>query len=128
MNPMLELLIKERAATVRRIWGFLIFGMIALSIFMGEVGGLLLPIFLVMIIGGIISTAVVWNSGTDLVERHLNDEYHAEKAKRDRLDSVLRTLSNDELYRLRERLSTGEIDDDQLAYMIGDDGELIQRG
>lgn len=48
-----------------------------------------------------------------------------EKRKRDRIDAVLRDLSDDDLVRLRERLATGHIDDDLLYdRMVGDDGEL----
>jgi len=49
-----------------------------------------------------------------------------EKRKRDRLDAVLRDLSDDELIRLRERLSDGSVNDDILYdHLLGEDGELI---
>ncbi len=48
-----------------------------------------------------------------------------EKRKRDRLDAVLRELSDADLVRLRQRLSTGEINDDVLyRELVGDDGEF----
>jgi hypothetical protein len=48
-----------------------------------------------------------------------------EKRKRERLDSVLRDLSSEELMRLKERLSDGSVDDEDLyERMVGDDGEL----
>jgi hypothetical protein len=51
-----------------------------------------------------------------------------EKRKRDRLDAVLRDLSDDDLLRLKQRLSDGTVQDDNLYDMIvGDDGELINR-
>lgn len=51
-----------------------------------------------------------------------------EKRKRDRIDAVLRDLSDDDLQRLQQRLSTGTINDDDLyGMMIGDDGELVMR-
>lgn len=57
----------------------------------------------------------------------LNDN-DAEKRKRDRLDAVLRDLSDDQLLRLRQRLEDGTIDDDSLyEKLVGDDGELISR-
>ncbi|MEL6524642.1 MAG: hypothetical protein AAFQ07_02935 [Chloroflexota bacterium] len=50
-----------------------------------------------------------------------------EKRKRDRIDAVLRDLSDDDLVRLRERLATGHIDDDLLYdRMVGDGGELVR--
>jgi hypothetical protein len=51
-----------------------------------------------------------------------------EKRKRERLDSVLRDLSSEELMRLKERLSDGSVDDEDLyERMVGDDGELQVR-
>jgi hypothetical protein len=55
------------------------------------------------------------------------DAVDEEKRKRDRLDAVLRELSDEDLLRLRERLSTGDIDDDVLyERLVGEDGEFIQ--
>jgi hypothetical protein len=49
-----------------------------------------------------------------------------EKRKRDRLDAVLRDLSDDDLRRLKQRLTDGTIDDEQLYdRLVGDDGELV---
>ena len=59
-------------------------------------------------------------------KQHLSDD-ELEKRKRDRIDNVLRDLSDDDLGRLRERLSDGTIDDDHLYHMLGDDGEIIYR-
>ncbi|GAB5494496.1 MAG: hypothetical protein Phog2KO_47110 [Phototrophicaceae bacterium] len=51
-----------------------------------------------------------------------------EKRKRERIDTVLRDLSSDDLQSLRQRLQDGNIDDDLLYdHMVGDDGELIRR-
>ena len=47
-----------------------------------------------------------------------------EKRKRERIDTVLRDLSDDDLHRLRTRLSTMD-DDDLEQQLIGDDGELL---
>lgn len=49
-----------------------------------------------------------------------------EKRKRDRIDSVLRDLSDEDLHRLQERLSAGTINDDVLyQQLVGDDGEFV---
>ena len=47
-----------------------------------------------------------------------------EKRKRERIDTVLRDLSDDDLHRLRARLSTMD-DDDLEEQLLGDDGELL---
>jgi hypothetical protein len=48
-----------------------------------------------------------------------------EKRKRDRLDSVLRDLSDVDLLSLRQRLNDGTVNDDSLEEaLIGEDGEL----
>jgi hypothetical protein len=49
-----------------------------------------------------------------------------EKRKRDRLDSVLRDLSDADLLRLRQSLLDGTVNDDSLEeHLIGEDGELL---
>jgi hypothetical protein len=48
-----------------------------------------------------------------------------EKRKRERIDSVLRDFSNEDLQRLKERLNDGTVNDEMLyKAIIGDDGEL----
>jgi hypothetical protein len=54
------------------------------------------------------------------------DNSSLEKRKRERLDSVLRDLSDADLLRLRQRLNDGTINDDALEEgLIGEDGELL---
>ena len=49
-----------------------------------------------------------------------------EKRKRDRLDAVLRNLSDEDLERLKQRLSDGTVNDNKLyQHLVGDDGELV---
>lgn len=49
-----------------------------------------------------------------------------EKRKRQRLDSVLRDLSDDDLIALRHRLSEDDLDDSALYQrLVGDDGDLL---
>lgn len=68
---------------------------------------------------------VVWTFKVMLV----NEAIHSvslEKRKRERIDNVLRDLSDEDLMRLKQRLMDGSVDDDLLeAQIIGDDGELI---
>jgi hypothetical protein len=55
------------------------------------------------------------------------DNSSLEKRKRDRIDSVLRDLSDEDLLRLRQRLNDGIINDDSLEeQLIGEDGELLR--
>ncbi len=62
----------------------------------------------------------------NLVDNSATDE--EEKRKRERIDTVLRDLSNDDLLALRERLQDGNINDEILyEQMVGDDGEFIRR-
>lgn len=74
---------------------------------------------------------MIWNmfgNEDKLVARRYAKEEETEKRKRDRLDAVLRDLSDDELRRLQQRLQDGAIDDEVLyEQIVGDDGELLQR-
>ena len=49
-----------------------------------------------------------------------------EKRKRDRLDAVLRDLSDEQLAALKTRLSEPNFED-EVRYMLGDDGELLTK-
>ena len=49
-----------------------------------------------------------------------------EKRKRERIDAVLRDLSNEDLKRLKQRLEDGIISEEMLYdQIVGDDGELV---
>lgn len=85
------------------------------------------------IIGALLffSMGFVWNWGrrdnqqavekTKTKAARLSQNVESEKRKRDRLDAVIQTLSDDQLMTLRERLASGEITDEQLIHMLGDD-------
>ena len=89
-----------------------------------EAGHVILGITLC--IAGFLSTAVVWNKD-DLEETSALNMGAREKAKRERIDEVLRDLSNEELFALKQRLSDGAIDDDLLyqRMTLSDDGEIV---
>lgn len=97
---------------------------------LGELGGwaILLAFVLMMpLMGGM---AFMWTTGNKEAAIHIEraKQDNSEKRKRERLDSVLRDLSDDDLLRLRERLNDGSIDDDVLYdRIVGDDGELHYR-
>lgn len=77
------------------------------------------PLFTFMI-------SMVWRYRLMLVDEQEQDSTSLEKRKRERIDSVLRDLSDDDLLRLRERLVDGTVGDDMLEeQLIGDDGELM---
>jgi membrane protein implicated in regulation of membrane protease activity len=70
--------------------------------------------------------AFMWNGGTKS-SGSKSQQRESEKRKRERLDAVLRDLSDDELLRLKERLLDGSVNDDILyERMVGDDGELVE--
>lgn len=89
-----------------------------------EAGHVILGITLC--IAGFLSTAVVWSKDNLEEPSALNMEAR-EKAKRERIDEVLRDLSNEELFALKQRLSDGAIDDDLLyqRMTLSDDGEIV---
>ena len=101
----------------------------------------------IFIIGVALSLAIVINLGIwfgEGISRAFDDDIYEnlsaenakteqaetdiEKRKRERIDSVLRDLSSDDLVILQQRLQDGNIDDDLLyEHIVGDDGEMIRR-
>lgn len=96
----------------------------------------------ILIFGGALMLAILINLGIwfgEGISRAFDDDLYEqstdnsatdeqEKRKRERIDTVLRDLSNDDLLALRERLQDGNINDEILyEHLIGDDGELIRR-
>ena len=78
-------------------------------------------------------TAMVWKYDLILRETKVgdssqNESIHSEKRKRERLGTVLRDLSDEDLLILQKRLQNGAIDDGVLYdRLIGDDGEIVNR-
>lgn len=115
---------EDRIKLTRFIWGMMITGIILSSMILGsDLGDDILGLVFILVAGAVFITAFIWNWG----RLPMTAQEASEKQKRERLDAVLRDLSDSQLQRLRERLSAGEITDDQLNYMLGDDGELVQR-
>jgi hypothetical protein len=70
----------------------------------------------------------IWNLEIGVRQRRLAPKKEAtvEKKKRERIDSVLRDLSDEDLLRLRRRLLDGTIKDYALEEaLVGEDGELL---
>lgn len=117
-----------RVMATALIWITYLGGSVAAVIEMAGWGVLLA---IVLMIPAIVFTGLLWAweriSGVTQQRLQAVSE-EGEKRKRDRIDNVLRDLSDKDLLRLRERLSDGDIDDDLLyEHIVGDDGELIRR-
>ena len=65
--------------------------------------------------------------GTIYLWRQTDGEAQPAKAKRERMDNLLRDLSAEELLDLRQRLTDGDLSEATAADYLGDDGELVQR-
>lgn len=76
----------------------------------------------------IVLTGFMWNWGNPAPVDTAAFVQQSGKMKRERIDDIIETLSDEQLYALKARLKDGGLDEDQLAYMLGDDGELVQRG
>ena len=50
-----------------------------------------------------------------------------QKSKRQRIDTMLRDMSDEDLLELKQRLSTGSISDENILDYLGEDGELVGR-
>lgn len=123
-----------RAISTIVIWALMMVSIIIGSIFLpGTIGSDVIAFYIVIAIAAVISTGFVWNSDagnrdTQRAEAQQAESAEAatlEKRKRDRLDAVIRTLSDDQLLTLRERLASGEITDAQLTRMLGDDEDFL---
>lgn len=95
-----------------------------------NMGGLAVLLALVLMIPLLAIMAFMWVVNSPFAYNHSQrgkqQEENQEKRKRDMLDSVLRELSDEQLAALKYRLSEPDFEE-RLEYMIGDDGELIQR-
>jgi uncharacterized membrane protein len=106
-------------------------GIIAGAMTVGTLGTWSILLAFVLMMPLIAMMGMMWGAfknDTDENEKSSMSAEEIEKRKRDRLDAVLRDLSDDDLLRLKQRLSDGTVQDDNLYDMIvGDDGELINR-
>ncbi len=117
--------VTPRVVATALIWISYLTGSVTAVIEMAGWGVLLA---LILMIPAIVFTGLLWAweriSGVADQRRQAVSEQQ-EKRKRERIDTVLRDLSDDDLLRLRERLSDGVIDEDILYNrFVGDDGEL----
>ena len=107
----------SRLAATVVIWALLIAGMIVLSLLLAPFVGEAVMFILILLTGaGIVLSGFIWNWGQLPNESSHTDS--SESLKRSRLAMALRDLSDSELASLRHRLSSGDIDDDQLARLL----------
>lgn len=66
-------------------------------------------------------------AGTPYIQRQTEGETQQAKAKRQRIDSLLRDMSDEELIELKQRLTDGDYSVENIVNALGDDGELVQR-
>jgi hypothetical protein len=64
---------------------------------------------------------------TPLLARWKEGEKSLEKSKRQRIDTMLRDMSDEDLLELKQRLSTGSINEENILDYLGEDGELVVR-
>lgn len=103
-----------RALFTMIMWIMLIVAMIpltALTISTLEEAVIAIPAILSA--AGVLVTGFIWHWG-----QLPNEAASSESAKRSRLAMALRDLSDSELASLRQRLSSGDINDDQLARLL----------
>ncbi len=116
-----------RVMATALIWMTYMMGSVASVMEMAGWGVLLA---LVLMIPAIAFTGLIWTweriSGVTQNRMQSMTEL-AEKRKRSRVDSMLNDLSNEDLRRLRERLSDSAIEDERIFDHISDDGELVYR-
>lgn len=118
---------KNRVDITGIIWGTMAFALFGLFLSgLGDAGLTIIHLLvaLALLIVPSVATGYLWNWGRGFS----TNETHAEKAKRDRLEEVLRNLSNAELQALKARFRNNEIDDEMLyAYMDEDDQMLSEQ-
>ncbi|NJR12508.1 hypothetical protein HC776_01060 [bacterium] len=121
-----------RLAATRQIWGtfgFIMLVLIGSTVFSNSGLGLAhIIIVAVVAIAASLGTGMVWNWGDTKGE---DAAHKASKHKRGSIERVadeLDSMSDDDLQRLRARLS-GDVRDvlTTPAYGLGDDGELMRR-
>jgi hypothetical protein len=116
------------------IWVMVTGGIALGGVFLApQLGEEVLGFFFMLLAAAVVCTGFVWKWGqlpggeNQKKGKQKNEDYLAaydsdydEKRKRDRLGAALRTLSDDELVRLRERIARGEIAEEDLASVLNE--------
>lgn len=121
---------KTRLEATKYIWTAYGIALVALFISGAAANGLEaahVVLGIAMSIAAFLCSGLVWSWGEVSNVSAVAMMSESEKVKRERIDNVLRDLSSEELYALKQRLTDGTVNDDMLyeQMMLSDDGELI---
>lgn len=119
---------QERIRLTRTIWGMMIMGTVFGSLFtVAHLGAAVLGLVFILAAAAIVMTGFIWQWGAPFASQSSAGYAESEQAKRDRIEAVLRRLSDTQLYHLRERLASGELTDEDLGAMLEDEGSLKRK-
>lgn len=90
------------------------------------IGVLTIPIAAIMMVPLIVMMNLMWGKSSQRSQDTMQG-VASEKRKRQRIDTMLKDMSDEDLYQLRQRLQDGSADDDYLYNIVGEDGELVNR-
>jgi hypothetical protein len=108
--------VNGRAVLTVIMWGMFLGAMLLTSLGLAPfLGSNVLLVLCMFTLAGITTTGFIWNGQTGSTNEQVPD---TEAMKRNRLTLALRNLSDNELASLRQRLSNGDIDDEQLARLL----------
>lgn len=121
----------QRIELTRFIWISLMIATVLITAF-GDLGGVIVPVLLFMLGAGVTVTGFFWNWGDGSLmkqeSRGSTADFLKGKRKHDEFDALLRDMSDEELIRLRQRLSDGSLTDELLyEEFLGTDGEYNSR-
>ncbi len=112
----------DRLTSAGALWFFSTVALAALFISAAAQGELTVGhIILALVILGL---AV---AGTVFFLHGINSETRQTKEKRQRIDSILYNMSDEELIELKQRFSDGDFREETVLDYMGDDGELVLR-
>lgn len=112
----------NRTALTGALWFFSALALVALFISAAAQGELTPGHILLAFV--ILGLAI---AGTPFLLRWTDSETQQEKTKRQRIDSLIRDMSDEELIELKQRLSDGDYSQETILGNLGDDGELVRR-
>jgi len=91
------------------------------------IGVLTIPIAGIMMVPLLVMLNFMWGKSSNQSLDSMSAR-NTEKRKRQRIDTMLSEMSDEELFELRQRLQDGTLDEDYLYNnVVGDDGELVMR-
>jgi uncharacterized membrane protein len=113
---------QDRLEKTLNIWGIGIAGIVFGSLFtVNTLGPVVLGLVFMIVVATIVVTGFIWQWGVPNTNLQASED--SEKAKRERMEAVLRRLSDTELQNLRDRVARGNLSDDDLNAMIEDEGK-----